>query len=155
MRLLFHLHDQFSLCSFACPTYHLLFLAPRSYKTLSLSSSSLPTFPLLFYTSLSTFTLYFLPRSYLSTFVYNIILAMDETATSIGEVDVAISPAVSTSSNVVARVTKGHVSWWELPAPRLQTLDSEEHISSMISTNFGLGWICQYICPQPEWLWTD
>ena len=64
---------------------------------------------------------------------------MDETATSNGEVDVAISPAVSTSSNVVARVTKGHVSWWELPAPRLQASDSEEHISSVISTNFGLG----------------
>jgi hypothetical protein len=64
---------------------------------------------------------------------------MDETATSNGEVDVAISPAVSTLCNVVARVTKGHVSWWELPAPRLQASDSEEHISSVISTKFGLG----------------
>ena len=64
---------------------------------------------------------------------------MDETATSNVEVDVAISPIVSTPSNVVARATKGHVLWWELPAPRLQASDSEEHISSVISANFGLG----------------
>ncbi len=48
-------------------------------------------------------------------------------ATSNENVDVTISAAVS----------KGPVSWWMHPAPRLQASDSDEHI--VITTNFGLG----------------